>query len=216
MCFDCGLETYRYGASLKPVGFQIRVLKLHPASSRDADIIIDLAINDEVEVPYEAISWCWGAAPPRRPIRIRDEHGDFCFKVPETLETALRRLRLPDRYRTLWIDTICIHQDNLQEKSRQVAMMSEVYGRAQKVSIWLGDEDSFSRRALAFVKEKLLSLQDFDRLCSDPSHDDDWTALLRFTERPWVSLSHQPRHSLLTCKSPVQSTLGYTRDIAGG
>ena len=186
MCTNCGLETYGYGSSLKAGGFQIRVLKLHPARPKNADIVVELRVNSGAEAPYEAISWCWGAAPPRHPIRIRDEHGDFCFKVPKNLEQALRRLRLPDRYRTIWIDTICIHQDDLQEKSRQVGLMSEIYGRAQKVSIWLGDEDNISRRALAFVKDHLLCLQKFDQLCQDPAFDEDWRSLIRFTERPWV------------------------------
>lgn len=187
MCIDCGLETYDYETALKAGGFQIRVLKLHPARPKDADIVVELWVNDEAEVPYEAISWCWGNTPPSQPIRIRTEHGDFCFKVSKNLEQALRRLRLPDRYRTLWIDTICIHQDDLQEKSRQVGLMSETFGRAQRVSIWLGDEDETSRRALAFIKDHLLELQKFDQLCQDPVFDRDWTSLIRFTERPWVS-----------------------------
>ncbi|KAF2666153.1 HET-domain-containing protein [Microthyrium microscopicum] len=187
MCTDCGLETYSYGSALKAGGFQIRLLRLHPARPKEADIVVELRVKNEAEAPYEAISWCWGTVPPRHPIRIRDENGDFCFKVTKNLEQALRRLRLPDKYRTIWIDTICIHQNDLQEKSRQVALMSEIYGRAQRVLIWLGDEDAISRRAFAFIQDHLLLLQKFDRLCQESAFDEDWMSLIRFTERPWFS-----------------------------
>lgn len=49
---------------------------------------------------------------------------------------------------TLWIDALCINQDDLREKSAQVAMMGKIYACTQRVIVWLGPEDSFVRPAL--------------------------------------------------------------------
>ncbi|KAF2732509.1 HET-domain-containing protein [Polyplosphaeria fusca] len=46
----------------------------------------------------------------------------------------------PHLHRTLWIDALCINQDDIVERGHQVRLMREIYSKAQKVSVWLGDE----------------------------------------------------------------------------
>jgi hypothetical protein len=79
-------------------------------------------------------------------------------------------------HRTLWADAVCICQDNLEEKSHQVALMTEIYSRADKVLVHLGDGDGASDAAMDCVKdfESVVSMQD---------------ALLvgRLFERPWFT-----------------------------
>ena len=41
----------------------------------------------------------------------------------------------------LWLDMDCINQNDLDEKSEQVPLMCEIYSRATKVSVWLGEAD---------------------------------------------------------------------------
>jgi hypothetical protein len=41
--------------------------------------------------------------------------------------------------KALWIDTICIDQDNVIEKNQQVQQMGEIYEKAQLVVSWLGN-----------------------------------------------------------------------------
>jgi hypothetical protein len=38
----------------------------------------------------------------------------------------------------LWVDAVCINQDDIDESNKQVAMMYFIYSRAQKVIAWLG------------------------------------------------------------------------------
>ena len=40
----------------------------------------------------------------------------------------------------LWIDAICINQNDDDEKSSQVQRMGEIYGGAERVLVWLGSE----------------------------------------------------------------------------
>jgi len=43
--------------------------------------------------------------------------------------------------RVVWIDAICINQDDLDERSSQLQIMGDIYSQAQDVVIWLGDDD---------------------------------------------------------------------------
>jgi hypothetical protein len=95
---------------------------------------------------YEALSYAWGESSDDfvinlnlRPMRIR-----------KNLFHALRRVRLPDRSRIIWVDALCIDQGNLVERSRQVQLMGSIYKMARNVLIWVG-EAPHSRVASAFA-----------------------------------------------------------------
>ncbi|KAM0436147.1 hypothetical protein ACHAPT_003039 [Fusarium lateritium] len=40
----------------------------------------------------------------------------------------------------LWVDQVCIDQNNHAEKADQVLLMAEVYTKAEQVLVWLGPE----------------------------------------------------------------------------
>jgi hypothetical protein len=188
MCQACGLPNFSYDTiPLARTGFSTRLIKLHPARAYEADIVADLILNNDPKFEFEALSWCWGRDKWNRMIRVRGENGDRCIKVPENLEVALRRLRLVDRYRVLWVDAICIDQVSTVEKSRQVPMMSEIYGKAHRVCVWLREGDDTSKKAIRFIHNDLLDLKKFDQLCRDDEYGDKWIALIQFMEQPWVS-----------------------------
>jgi hypothetical protein len=193
MCLDCGLPSFDSNAyqkiSLNRTVFSIRLIKLHPARTKEADIVLELATTDNGQFTYESISWCWGKGDWTRPIRVRFDDGDKCLKVSTNLESALRHLRLTDKFRILWIDAICIDQSNSGEKSRQVPMMSEIYGKAKSVCVWLGDEDASTSKAISFMRDELLNLQHFDDLCREDKYAEGWIALIQFMEKPWVGMT---------------------------
>ena len=91
--------------------------------------------NGIIDEPYEALSYVWG----------NDVASDFvlCGKaritIGKNLSVALRRLRRVDRTRTLWIDAICINQEDVDEKEVQVGSMHQVYFNAQQVIIFVGE-----------------------------------------------------------------------------
>jgi hypothetical protein len=45
----------------------------------------------------------------------------------------------------MWIDAISINQDDIPEKNNQVALMSEIFHKAERVLIWLGNISAESR-----------------------------------------------------------------------
>ncbi|OIW32767.1 HET-domain-containing protein [Coniochaeta ligniaria NRRL 30616] len=115
---------------------EIRLLILLPASNHDADIQCELKTARLSDKPtFEALSYTWGSIGKADEIRLNGHK----FPVWENAGAALRQLRLPKKSRHLWVDAICINQDDLQERSEQVLLMQQIYGQAEQVCVWLGE-----------------------------------------------------------------------------
>lgn len=143
------------------------------------------------EIKYEALSWCWGKGEAEYAVLIteRGTWGEKTYKkaVKEQLALALKYLRLPNQGRTLWIDAICIDQNDPSERNHQVQMMSRIYTRSQEVSIWLGDGDEFSKLAIDFIRHDIMELRNFDALSHDKRYTGKWKALMMLMQREWFS-----------------------------
>ena len=100
---------------------------------------------------------------------------------------ALKALGHEHKIRVLWIDVICIDQDEPDERNQQVTLMSEIYGQASDVCVWLGEEDEASRTAFDFIKHELILLQDFDKLCNSQGTTEKWNCMLGVMKRGWFS-----------------------------
>lgn len=83
---------------------------------------------------YRALSYMWGDETVRIPIFLNGKR----FTVAENLFRALGYLRLENFEGPFWIDAICINQDDIHEKNRQIRIMPHIYFRASAVLVWLG------------------------------------------------------------------------------
>jgi hypothetical protein len=73
------------------------------------------------------------------------------IEIGENLEKALRTLREIPEVRNgtrIWVDSLCIDQDNIGEKNMEVKRMGDVYKNAERVISWLGEEKDRSGDAL--------------------------------------------------------------------
>ena len=75
------------------------------------------------------------------------------FRVGQNLHSALQHLRHEDKPRTLWVDAVCIDQDNLYERGRQVAVMDQIYAGASSVLAWQGEADEHTEVALDTIED---------------------------------------------------------------
>lgn len=129
------MSTFSYQPVDSTVG-EIRLLILHPAAKHDADIQCNLeTVNLSARPQYDALSYTWGYAGYADHIHLNAQ----AFPVRENAAQALRRLRLPKKIRRIWIDAICINQDDLAERAEQVTLMGRIYGQAGEVCVWLGE-----------------------------------------------------------------------------
>ncbi len=128
---------------------EIRLSEVKPASNEDEEVVCRLWVVSRDAAPsYKALSYCWGPPEDRGKSTIIIETGNkrVLWPVTPTLEMALRRLRHTDGCTSLWIwvDAVCINQENEVEKGEQVQQMRNVYQNAEEVSIWLGPADQDS------------------------------------------------------------------------
>lgn len=70
------------------------------------------------------------------------------LSITKNLAALLRSLRRVYTWRILWVDAICIDQENHVERSAEVSRMGTIYGKARQVIVWLGPESENSRLAM--------------------------------------------------------------------
>jgi len=125
---------------------EIRLLNL-ASGSRDEPIRCHLSTAALTDYPsYTALSYVWSspvALISASPEIILDGHH---FPVTPNLQSALQHLRPSDGHDSinLWVDAVSICQDDVAERSQQVAMMRDIYAFATGVTIWLGEGDQVS------------------------------------------------------------------------
>jgi hypothetical protein len=130
---------------------------------------------------YEALSYVWGDPTGRLPIMI---HG-HSFHVTVNLHTALLRLRNHAMQRVLWIDAICINQDDQEEKEHQIKAMADIYGNANRVVVWLGEAADDSDKALEVIRlagDKTSTFLSQEKQVEKTETEGPLLALL---QRPW-------------------------------
>ena len=132
---------------------EIRLLAIHPGTA-DQPVQCSLlytSLLDEHPLPFETVSYCWGDIARRAIIHVEGARLDVAASAAE----ALRRFRRNSSSRILWLDAVCINQHNLEEKGRQVAFMGEVYHKALRNLIWLGQDDVTTGEALDIIQQLL-------------------------------------------------------------
>jgi hypothetical protein len=100
---------------------------------------------------YEALSYEWGSSEDPQYIWIRGHPTPI--PVRANLYLALLHLLLPDEERPLWVDAICINQNDPGERNSQVTQMGRIYSRAERVVVWLGIASLDSSRAMGFLAQ---------------------------------------------------------------
>ena len=108
--------------------------------------LITTSIDDAP--PYEALSYCWGDPNDTEPIVLSKSQ----FSATKNLASALRHLRLPDKQRLVWIDSICINQADNKERNHQVRQMQQIYRDADQVVVWLGEGEKDSSSVMTSIR----------------------------------------------------------------
>lgn len=114
----------------------IRILKIAGGKRKDG-LCCSLIYDSLATAPkYEALSYCWGTEEANRAIPEGNLKG---FLVTEHLWRALMRLRMETEDRLVWIDALCINQQDVDERNHQLALMRKIYAKALRTIIWIGD-----------------------------------------------------------------------------
>jgi spore maturation protein CgeB len=146
------MSQYQY-SKLSPESSVIRLLTLLPSGNKADNVRCDLfeytiQVAETASHPYEALSYHWGNDDKPQSI-IVDNH---MLSVTENLYTVLKRLRDCKIPRTIWIDAICINQEDENEKKLQIQLMAAIYAKASRVIVWLGEARVDGDRALDLIR----------------------------------------------------------------
>lgn len=139
-------------------------------------LLVEVSVDDPP--PYVAMSYSWEGQDRDREFFICDVSGiTKRLLITKNCEDAINKFRkglngfldsigslktsTGTKFMPLWIDAICIDQENLEERNQQVSIMVDIYSRAHIVSIWLGPGTPESNKVFRFVFmcQILLSLQ---------------------------------------------------------
>lgn len=127
-------EKFTYQPLQEPMDF--RLLELLPGE-RDETIKCSLTHSSLTSHPYyHAVSYTWGTPGLFQEIEL----GGVAHSIQANLFDFLQQLRLTYAAVTLWVDALCINQNDILEKNIQVPLMGLIYSYAKSVLVWLGPQ----------------------------------------------------------------------------
>jgi hypothetical protein len=147
--------------------YSIRLLEIIPSDGPRIQCRLE-AFKLHNAPHYDALSYTWG--DPRPPLfqsigssHFQKQHLIECdncaINVKTNLYHALQRLRREHRtspsalQKYIWVDAVCINQQDLSERSAQVALMGEIYRGAQMAVARLGKSDRYTNLALKLIAQ---------------------------------------------------------------
>jgi hypothetical protein len=128
---DREAESFTY-TSLDLSQRSIRLIRVLPHLSPNGHIqckMYDATVDDR----YTGLSYVWGPPDNGYPVMINGQLHHVRSNLSGFLQCARN-----DYWRVLWIDALCIDQENLAEITHQVQQMGLIYSQARNVVSWLG------------------------------------------------------------------------------
>lgn len=178
--------------------WQTRIVKLHAGPSKGnlvldlvvVDIILDNGVVDHArqeQFTYEALSYCWGEP-------VYDHHvtmNGTKHPVTQNLYSALQRVQRSGQARCLWIDALCVNQQDNDERSAQVRGMLEIFKKAERVLVWLGECNGSTeiclKRFASMTAEGRPDVDAFVQNCSMAQIAFDYDRLQGLFQKPWYT-----------------------------
>lgn len=193
---------------------EVEVHEIHPNPEIDPELYATVGTpSTGGSVTYEALSYVWGSMREFESVFVQPSLVEdtkalspgrprCTLQIGKDLASTIRHLRYKNQQRKLWIDAICINQDDTDERNIQVLRMGHIYSLASRVMVWLGPEMDQTRcafKVIADIAEQVelsddnylirspnTSKPDWARFdCTLPFDDEIWQALTSLFKRPW-------------------------------
>jgi len=214
-----GIKKFEY-FEVNQVNFRLLLLERDSTKPEIHCHLIPASFEERFR--YEALSYTWG--DPSAELRSIWLNG-YPFRVTRNLYSALQKLRKPlpngEQYRFLWIDSLCIDQNNNQDRNHQVSNMGKIYQQAALVLVWLGEQSRYSDQAIDFIEQvhalwQLGVLEYYSRPRSEHYTEPEWKAInflfrKEYWQRTWIIQEIQlAKNVLFHCGDKV-----FTWTVAG-
>jgi Heterokaryon incompatibility protein (HET) len=141
------MEYFSY-APLDPTKDEIRLLRILPRDHENEVACTLEKISLKEHPKYLALSYAWGDPTLSSQIVINS----MKVFITKNLEIALRHLQEHVEPVAIWIDALCINQNDVIEKAEQVTKMKEIYQQAENVLVWLGPAADGSDEVIGYLE----------------------------------------------------------------
>jgi hypothetical protein len=168
-------------------GDSFRLLRVLPSPISISRIRCELytASISREEDKYIAGSYVWGPPEPSKPIVINGKS----FQVRSNLFRFLRAFRSRHRSQVIWIDAICINQDDIHERGHQVQEMKRIYSNAKCVYCWLNLKNAMPYTSIFSshrVKDLLYWRRRDERRCLRHEKQAGYLIQAEYWSRIWI------------------------------
>jgi hypothetical protein len=138
----------------------IRLLRVLPGD-RAAQLrcTIEHVPSTDASISYRALSYAWrdsyleldGEDVEKENLIVNYTSSLLIGKNLAAFLYQIRHDTVPTDY--MWIDAICINQEDIAERNMHVVKMGAVYRKAKNVIVWLGPAQDNSALAISFIEE---------------------------------------------------------------
>ncbi|KAF2006132.1 HET-domain-containing protein, partial [Amniculicola lignicola CBS 123094] len=104
------------------------------------------------DLQFYALSYTWDQGGGYQDIGCDGRN----LRVTKNLCNFLLQFRETETRQFLWVDAICIDQENFEERSSQVQLMRRIYSDATRVFVWLGNANSTTALAFRLIEDTIL------------------------------------------------------------
>lgn len=182
-----GKQTFVY-PNLSDSSDVFRLLELWPGDFPDpVECRLFSCSIAEARGRYKALSYTWGPPASSRWIFL----DDCKFPVRENLHGFLESYRGLGSTGPiiLWIDAICIDQQNVAERNQQVQAMGRIFKGAATVCTWLGPATEDSDYLFEYISSCRPNPETLERNSPEPERPGIRDAVIRVLKRPyWTRL----------------------------
>jgi hypothetical protein len=191
------VSSYKHPSLLKSHTW-IRLMEILPAvdpSTRIQCRLFGTALEEAP--PFAALSYVWGNMADGKAVIMVEGHA---FHVSMSQYILLRSMRSRNEglHPAIWIDALCINQQDSFERQAQVKIMGDVYAHAREVVVGLSNDDSSGDKGVHILAD--LASYTSSLNCSNPTGKalslarrkilavdlaGDWEHVLGIFQHPW-------------------------------
>ncbi|KAH3953372.1 hypothetical protein HBI56_113400 [Parastagonospora nodorum] len=134
-------QSILYGVTLNKEEFRLACLSAVPEPDYPLHLTLEI-VADHDHPEYECASYSWGGEEGDSSLCQPVYIGDYWDILLQTRNcwSMLCFLRPKRGVRMVWVDAICINQENTNERGAQVAKMRQIYETCLRVVVYLGDD----------------------------------------------------------------------------
>jgi hypothetical protein len=171
-------------------------VKSNVEGSTDAHIVLS---SDIGKAPYLTLSYCWGGDQESKTTNkslLESQGVVVVSELPQTIIDAIT-VTINMGYNHLWVDSICIIQDNEEDRTREIARMPAIYTNAVcSIAVsypdnaregFLGDRTRYTDRIMALQAKLTYNTieQEAQWVHTIPIDDEDLLFVEPLAERGW-------------------------------